>query len=83
MKDIKRRIKEGETVFGSWLQLPDADIAEIYEQIGFDFLSIDMEHTEIQFSDAAGMMRGMKQTAPFIRVSRLKSGNHLILEQKE
>lgn len=47
MKDIKRRIKEGERVFGSWLQLPDADIAEIYEQIGFDFLSIDMEHSEI------------------------------------
>ncbi len=69
MKDIKRRIKKGERVFGSWLQLPDADIAEIYEQIGFDFLSIDMEHSEIQFSDAAGMMRGMKQTAPFIRVS--------------
>ena len=61
MKDIKRRIKEGERVFGSWLQLPDADIAEIYEQIGFDFLSIDMEHSEIQFSDAVGMMRGMKQ----------------------
>lgn len=70
MTTMKQMLQERKVVFGSWLQLPSADSAEIFEKIGYDFLSIDMEHTEIQFSDAVEMMRGMKKTVPFIRVSK-------------
>jgi 4-hydroxy-2-oxoheptanedioate aldolase len=44
MKNLKERIKAGETVHGSWLNLGSHVSAEIMAHAGFDWLLIDMEH---------------------------------------
>jgi 4-hydroxy-2-oxoheptanedioate aldolase len=44
MKNLKERIKAGETVHGSWLNLGSHVSAEIMGHAGFDWLLIDMEH---------------------------------------
>ena len=44
MKGLKKRIKQGESVLGCWLNLGSALTAEIVGQTGFDWVLIDLEH---------------------------------------
>jgi len=44
VKNLKERIKAGETVHGSWLNLGSHVSADIMGHAGFDWLLIDMEH---------------------------------------
>jgi 4-hydroxy-2-oxoheptanedioate aldolase len=44
MKTLKEKIKSGETVHGSWLNLGSNVSAEIMGHSGFDWLLIDLEH---------------------------------------
>jgi 2-dehydro-3-deoxyglucarate aldolase len=41
---IKNKIKSGNLSIGSWLQLGDANVAEIMSQSNFDWLVADLEH---------------------------------------
>jgi 2-dehydro-3-deoxyglucarate aldolase len=41
---IKNKINSGELTIGSWLQLGDANVAEIMAQSSFDWLVVDLEH---------------------------------------
>ena len=45
------------TTIGSWLQLADANLTEIMAGAGFDWLTIDLEHTSTTLSQAAEMIR--------------------------
>src|SRR5680860_143679 len=42
---------------GSWLQLADPSLTEMMVQAGFDWLTIDLEHTSTTVSQAADMIR--------------------------
>lgn len=44
MKNLKKRIRQGEAVNGCWLNLGNALTAEIVGGAGFDWLLIDLEH---------------------------------------
>ena len=41
---LKRKLREGKSVFGPFMMIPDAGVAEIVAGAGFDFLLFDMEH---------------------------------------
>src|SRR5690606_12693429 len=65
----KKRIKQGETLYGCWLNLGSSVTAEIVGQAGFDWVLIDIEHgaggekdvlfqlQAIQHTPAAGIVR--------------------------
>jgi 2-keto-3-deoxy-L-rhamnonate aldolase RhmA len=44
MKNLKDKIRSGETVHGSWINLGSTVSAEIVGQAGFDWLLLDLEH---------------------------------------
>jgi 2-keto-3-deoxy-L-rhamnonate aldolase RhmA len=44
MKNLKDKIRSGETVHGCWINLGSTVSAEIVGQAGFDWLLIDLEH---------------------------------------
>ncbi len=44
MRYLKQRIKDGETVFGCWINLGSSVSAEIIGLAGFDWVLIDLEH---------------------------------------
>ena len=44
MKNIKKRLQQGETVNGCWLNLGSSLTAEIVGLSGFDWVLIDLEH---------------------------------------
>ena len=45
------------TTIGSWLQLADPSLTEIMASSGFDWLTIDLEHTSTTLAQAAEMVR--------------------------
>ena len=45
------------TTIGSWLQLADPNLAEMMVNVGFDWLTIDLEHTSTTLKQAAELVR--------------------------
>lgn len=54
---IKRRIAQGEQLYGCWLGLGSAAVAELLGSAGYDFLIVDQEHGPGSLADGAAMMR--------------------------
>lgn len=49
---LKQKFAKREKTFGGWVSFRDPGIAETFSKAGFDFVSIDMEHTTISIDDA-------------------------------
>ncbi len=43
-KDLKEKIESKNASIGSWLQIPNPDVAEIMGQAGYDWIAVDLEH---------------------------------------
>jgi len=56
-KPLKKRLNDGEAVFGPWCLIPSADVTEIIASAGFDFVLIDREHGPASFETVADMTR--------------------------
>jgi 2-keto-3-deoxy-L-rhamnonate aldolase RhmA len=70
MKNIKRRIKNGEAVNGCWLNLGSSLTAEIVAMAGFDWVLIDLEHGAGTEKDALSQLQAIEHSgaAGFVRV---------------
>ncbi|MBI3912247.1 MAG: 2-dehydro-3-deoxyglucarate aldolase [Armatimonadetes bacterium] len=67
---VKRRLKEGEASIGTWLGIPSAISARYVAQVGFDWLTVDLEHQPIGIETAAEMFAAiaMAGSCPLARV---------------
>jgi 4-hydroxy-2-oxoheptanedioate aldolase len=67
---LKERLKNGENVFGPFVNLCHPAVLEIAGLAGFDFAIIDTEHGELSSDRAVDMVRAAKLTgvSPVIRV---------------
>jgi len=67
---LKQKINTKVTV-GSWLTIDNEIIAEIASGMGFDWLTVDMEHGAIDFNMAQKLVRVIELSgvAPLVRVS--------------
>ena len=63
--------ESGRTAYGCVLTSPDAGLAELAGEAGFDFAWIDLEHSPLPITDAAHLLMALRGTgcAPFIRVA--------------
>ena len=70
MKNLKRRLKQGDTLIGCWLNLGSALTAEIVGLAGFDWGLIDLEHGAGSESDVLHQLQAIEHTpiAPVIRI---------------
>ena len=67
---VRAKLKRGEPSLGTWLALPDPMAAQLMSRIGFDWLTVDLEHSPTSFETAAhsfGLIAGA-DTAPLARV---------------
>ena len=64
-------LRSMELVVGTWLQINNATAAEVLANAGFDWIAIDIEHTDIDASGLTSLLRGMygRPVAPIARVS--------------
>lgn len=65
---LKRRLVNGEALFGVWIETGSAVNAEILAGLGFDFLLIDLEHGPGDVGDAIAMLRASVNTPCVVRV---------------
>ena len=50
---VRAKLKRGEPSFGTWLALPDPVAARLMSGLGFDWLTVELEHTPTTFETAA------------------------------
>jgi 4-hydroxy-2-oxoheptanedioate aldolase len=70
MKNLKKRIRNGETLIGCWLNLGSSVTAEMVGMAGFDWVLIDLEHGIGTENDVLGQLQALEHTpaAPLVRV---------------
>jgi 2-dehydro-3-deoxyglucarate aldolase len=74
---LKARLKEAEPLYGLWLSLRSAEVAEALAHAGFDWLCIDMEHAPNDSADVTAQLRAIAAsrlpTEPVVRVPACES----------
>jgi 2-dehydro-3-deoxyglucarate aldolase len=68
---IRNKLKNNLMSVGSWIQLPNASIAEIMGNAGYDWLAIDLEHGSISLSQLPDLNRAIElgNTLPLVRLA--------------
>lgn len=79
VNDVKRRLRDGEAVVGSFCNLPSPEAVELLGWAGFDFVIIDAEHGPQSPETVANMVRGAEAsgTTPLVRVATNEPQNIL------
>ena len=67
---LKERLQKRELTIGSWITIGNPIVAEIMSQAGFDWLTIDMEHSCMTLENAQDLIRiiELSNVAPLVRV---------------
>jgi len=71
MINLKEKIKNSEVTIGSWITIGNPYIAEIMAKSGFEWLTVDMEHSAITLSEAQQLIQVIELSGcvPLVRVS--------------
>ena len=70
--NLRQHLKSGETLIGTMVQeVRTPAIAQILDQVGFDFFMLDMEHGALNLETAAEIMRAARLAGipPLVRVA--------------
>ncbi len=75
---LKHKLLSGEKTIGSWLTMPSLAISELMAKVGFDWLTIDLEHSSLSIEQAAEMIRIIDLTgvSPLVRLTS-NDGNQI------
>ncbi len=67
---LKRRLSSGIPALGTWIQIGHPAVAEVLANIGFDWIAVDCEHTDITTSQLTDLLRAMtgRNVVPLVRV---------------
>ena len=70
MKSLKERLRKKEVTVGSWITLGHPSVAEIMAKAGFDWLTVDMEHSAITLHQAQQLIQVIELSGvvPLVRV---------------
>jgi 4-hydroxy-2-oxoheptanedioate aldolase len=72
---VKRTLQEGQPSFGTWLSLGDLFATRVLARLGFEWLTLDIEHSPIDWSQAA-MIFGAIADAGCVPLARVPQGSH-------
>ncbi len=69
LQEFKRKLKDGETVFGPFMKTADAAFVEIAGHAGFDFMILDMEHAPFTYANLQNLVMAaeLSGTLPIVR----------------
>lgn len=72
---VKRKLQAGVPSFGTWLSLGDLYATRVLARLGFDWLTLDIEHSAIDWSQAT-MIFGAIADAGCVPLARVPQGSH-------
>jgi 2-dehydro-3-deoxyglucarate aldolase len=72
IRDLRARLRDGGTSVGSWMQIPDASVAEIMGQAGYDWVALDLEHGAMGAHQLPDLCRALELggTLPLVRLAQ-------------
>ncbi len=67
---VRAKLQRGESSIGTWLTLPDPTAARLMCRVGFDWLTVELEHTTVNWETAGNSMAIISACglAPLLRV---------------
>ncbi len=71
-KTLKKKLLNNELTIGSWITIGHPSVVEVLSHAGFDWLTIDLEHTSIDYSTAQVLISTIQahNMAALVRVSK-------------
>src|SRR5256885_4815768 len=72
---VKAKLKRGEVSFGTWLAFGDLYATRLLARMGFDWLTLDIEHSAIDWSQATSIF-GAVADAGCVPLARVPEGSH-------
>lgn len=72
---IRKKLKNGEPTFGTWLSLGDLYATRVLARMGFDWLTLDIEHSAIDWSQATTIFAAVAD-AGCVPLARVPEGTH-------
>jgi 4-hydroxy-2-oxoheptanedioate aldolase len=72
---VKRTLRSGKPSFGTWLSLGDLYATRVLARMGFEWLTLDIEHSAIDWSQAAMIFAAIAD-AGCVPLARVPKGNH-------
>lgn len=72
---VKQKLREGKPTFGTWLSLDNLHSARVLARMGFDWLNLDMEHSAIDWRQAAAIFAAVAD-AGCVPLVRVPEGSH-------
>lgn len=72
---VKRTLRAGKPSFGTWLSLGDLFATRVLARMGFEWLTLDLEHSPIDWSQAASIF-GAIADAGCVPLGRVPQGSH-------
>lgn len=72
---VKRQLKEGKPVVGTWLGLSNMTATRFLARLGFAYLTVDIEHNATGMETAANMF-GAIADAGCVALARVPAGKH-------
>lgn len=77
---VKKALLERKLIFGSWIQIGHPAVAEVLSEAGFEWIAVDLEHTDIGMETFCGVARGMHGRGT-IPMARVRENNTLAIRQ--
>jgi 4-hydroxy-2-oxoheptanedioate aldolase len=72
---VKAKLRRGDATFGTWLSLGDLYATRVLARMGFDWLTLDIEHSAIDWSQATTIF-GAIADAGCVPLARVPEGSH-------
>ena len=72
---VKQKLRDGQPSFGTWLSLGDLYATRVLARMGFDWLTLDIEHSAIDWSQAAMIFAAIAD-AGSVPLARVPRGTH-------
>lgn len=77
---VKRKLRDGKPTFGTWLSLGDLYATRVMARLGFDWLTLDMEHQAFDWAQAAAIFAVIAE-AGCVPLVRLPDGSHTYIKR--
>ena len=60
IKKLRINLKNKGYTIGSWLQISNSDISELFGRAGYDWIAVDLEHGIINLSEITNIFRAIE-----------------------
>src|SRR6185295_2102150 len=77
---VKEKLRRGEVSFGTWLSLGDLYATRVLARMGFDWLTLDIEHSAIDWSQATMIFAAIAD-AGCVPLARVPEGTHSLIKR--